>query len=124
MADGSRSDRSLAAPPRWIRLMYFLSLLVVVPNMVSRQGWVLGLITLVVFGLMGLVAATDPSGATAWVRRHPGIDSVMLGALVFVGSAYLTCRPVSACLLLGIGALALGALLGTGKRRRGVPNAG
>lgn len=81
-----------------------------------NRGPVVGAVGLVVFGGMALFTAFGRPDLRAWAQRHPVLDGMLLGPILFLAVAYLSSWPLWVCALFGVAGVGLGAAVG--KRRK------
>lgn len=104
-------------PPPWYRVLLVVTAIVLTVAMWARRGWVFGLVTLLIYGaVLGSTAISGKSPA-AWSRSHPVLDGLVLGPLVFVAIGYITPLSLGWCVLIGLAAGGIGALLGLRQAR-------
>jgi hypothetical protein len=118
-----RFNRLVEQPPRSLRVLSALALLLAALGLAHRRGWVVGAVAVIVYGGLALAMGVAPRAVVAWSRRHPGIDGAFLGPLLFLGLAYLTPLDIWWCAGLAVCGSLAGAALGM-RRGRQLPDAG
>jgi hypothetical protein len=101
----------------WVRVVLVPLVASLILAVISKRGWLIGVVALIVYGGVGLGMAIAPKTVVAWERRHPVIDGMIFGPLVFLAVAYVTSWSLWVCLLLGVAGVLVGAAQGIRRAR-------
>lgn len=114
---GKPSGSPQWVPPMAMRVVLVLLAASLVLAVTFKRGWLIGVVALIVYGWIGLGMGIAPKTFIAWERRHPVLDGMILGPLVFLAAAYITSWSWWVCLLLGIAGVLAGAAQGIRRGR-------
>lgn len=102
-------DDYAARPPALWRKVAAVVLAILLPVALwDKRGAIVGVIALVVYGGVLLIATFNHSRTMTWSRRHVALDAALIVPLVFLALAYLTDLALATCVAL---ALASGVVL-------------
>lgn len=104
-----------AVPPLWFRLIVAVGFFALAGAMWVKRGAVVGIIAVLAYGFIALYGLLG-FPATAWSKRHPLLDNLLMVPLLFLAVAYLTNLSTGMCML--IAALASAPLIGLSAVRR------
>jgi hypothetical protein len=89
-------------PPTWFRLLSALALTAVAAGLATKRGATVGIIAAVVYGSIALATLLAWERTTAWSKRHPLLDSLIIVPLLFLAIAYVTSLSIGLCVLIAL----------------------
>ena len=107
--------KSVAHPPKWLRALGLVVLILLAWRITESRGLLIGLLAFLIYGAIFFPVAVAPSRVAAWSRRNPQLDGAIFGPVTFMGLAVITTLPLWVCLAVGVLGVIAGILLG---RRR------
>lgn len=107
-------------PPLWFRLFLVLTLGLMTAGLFSSRGVVVGVVAGVVFGAMALTALLAWDQMVEWSRKHPLLENLVFGPVMFLAIAKITHLALYICGLIAAGVVALSSLTSRPSRRRGL----
>jgi hypothetical protein len=106
-----------AGPPKWVRFSNPLIFVLFAVGGWQRRGWGFGLISTVIFAATFLPMAVNPGAVKAWSRRHPRLDGLTIGPILFGSLGLITHISLWWWILAGLAASAFGLAMGQRKAR-------
>ena len=91
-------------PPAWFRLIGFLVLMAVAAGLFAKRGVAVGTAAVIVYGLLTVPVLLRWDQVTAWSKRHPLLDSLVIIPTLFLALAYITRLSIVICVLIALGA--------------------
>jgi hypothetical protein len=95
-------DRAARPPAPWRKVVAVVLAIVLPLALWDKRGAVVGLVALVVYGGILLVATFDHRRTMAWSSRHVALDAALIVPLTFLALAYLSDLPLGVCVAIGV----------------------
>lgn len=95
-------------PSRWQRVAAVVLAVALPLALWDKRGPAVGIVALVVYGSVFLIAAFNHRRMRAWSRRHVALDSLLIVPLIFLMLALVTNLSLALCVAI---AAAAGAVL-------------
>ena len=105
-----------AQPPLWFRLIGAVLFIALPAGLWVKRGVAVGLVAAIVYGFIALSTLLAWQQISAWSKRHPLLDGLIVVPLLFLAVAYLTHLSTGVCVLIAV--LAGAPLVGLSAARR------
>jgi hypothetical protein len=108
----------MAAIDGWKRTALYVFLAIFLPaTLWAHRGPVIGIVALVVYGPIMLMAAFRFDAMVPWSQDHPVLDTLAIAPIAFLGATLLPGLSLLLCAAIGVAAAALIAPLAARPRR-------